>query len=306
MIEFARWATNKEIDDFYKWCKKKNDNNDFFTSDWLVKNGNNFIFLHQKYPDDIVKIKISEVNEYNENQKQAYRKQLDIFNSRLNSKCICGGNNVLLNGYNDAYQFIGCDNYREQGFEHTKIYFPRLWQKDIEQELTWLEIRTNYLNNLKKINNLPSELKESVLCQYLLMNNQTLYADLESRFNLTRDVKIKSNSREKIIEKILIPKFEKVFYQKGIMVKMIGQKPKLKFPDFICINDSGCYIFEQKKTIDHINLSQAIEYQRILQHMIFKSKKDILVYNCFVIEEGVTDENNLIFNLKSLQEYEFN
>lgn len=306
MIELARWATEEEINDFNKWCASKNTNKDFFTSDWLVNNGDYFIKIHESYPSDIINFKINEVEDYNKNRVETYNREINMFNSYSKGKCICGGNNVLIKSQGVYYSFIGCDNFREQGFNHTKISQPYLYVKDIEQELSYLEIKTNYLNNLKKINNLPIGLKESVLCQYLIMNNQTLHADLESRYNLTRDAKIKSNSREKIIEKILKDKFETVLYQKGIMVKMVGERMKLKFPDFVCITDSNCYIFEQKKNIGLINMSQSVEYQRILEHMILKAGKKIPVFNFFIIEEGLIDETNFILNLQSLQQYEFN
>ena len=304
MIEWARWATKEELNSFQAYLTKKRNQKDFFTSDWLVKNGKYFIDIHKTYPDDIVTLKIKEVEENNLVRKKQYLEELEQFNEYLDKKCLCGGNNVYIESIYG--KFIGCDNFRESGFNHTRIRHPHLYQQDVQESLKYLEIRTNYLFLLKQMHDLPKDLKESVLCNYLLMNNQTLYADLEQRYNLTRDVKTKSDIRERIIKPILESKFDKVVYQKGIMLKIAFERPQLKRPDFICVKDKSCYIFEQKKNIENISITQTHLYLKALEYMIQKENKELSLKTAYIIEEGQTDIQNNIFNLKSLQDYEFN
>jgi len=304
MIEWARWATEKELSDFNSYKDKKRNDKDFFTSDWLIKNGKYFIEIHRTYPDDLIKLKIKEVEEKNILREKEYYENLDQFNNYVGKKCVCGGNNVYVDGIYG--KFIGCDNFREPNFNHTKIPHPYLYQQDVEDGLKYLEIRTNYLFLLKQMHDLPKELKESVLCNYLLMNNESLHADLEQRYNLTRDVKTKSNNREKLIKQFLEKQFDKVLHQKGIMVKLYSERPRLKFPDFICFKNDLCYIFEQKKNIENIDITQTHLYLKAIDFMIKKSNKSIKLKSAYIIEEGENDINNSIFNIQTLHTYEFN
>lgn len=303
IIEYCRWASKEEMDSFNQYKHKKNTDKDNFTREWLVENGERFIQLHRNFEEDYHEHKILKEQERYILSVQKYNQSVSTYEDYKNGnyKCICKGNIRLVKGYN--YEFIGCDNYQEEGFNHFKMSYPYTPKK---YNVTKEEFSTSYLFKLKIFYNLPALLKESLLTEYLIMSGEDLYADLISRFNLTRSVKQKSNSRERIIKEILKNKFEKVSHQQGIKIKFTGEKERLIIPDFICIKNNNCYLIEQKKNIDNVNNYQTEIYFNALSYLIKTCQKDYILHYFNLIEEGYTDILNNIININDLKQYEFN
>jgi ssDNA-binding Zn-finger/Zn-ribbon topoisomerase 1 len=290
-IEHAAWATKQEVDLLYEYFRNSRKNKDSLTNEWLVTNGDWFISKHNTFIDDWINYKL---NEHNTRYYDRVRK----YNSLISARCVCKGD--LRKVKMQDYEFIGCENYKEQGYNHIREYKPR---EPIFEEP---EISTMYLYHFKKLHNLPKELKESVLYEYLLMNGIEPYVDLSSKYTISKDASAKSKKRELINKGLLERKFERLLYQKVLKVKYYGEKEKYKIVDFIGINSNKCIIFEQKKNVDLINEDQVHEYVNILKWISNKSNKTFTFDYFFVIEQGEPNHENKILTLQSLITYEFN
>jgi hypothetical protein len=288
-IQYAKWATKEETDALFDYFKKKNKLKDSFTNYWLSENGNEFLKLHSTFYNDY---SIALSNEY----QYKYDKKVREYNNLLKSNCTCKGNLQVVKY--DTYEFIGCENYREYGFDHVRVYKPKMFPFNEP------EISTNYLFKLKTLYNLPAELKESILYEYLLITNTKPLLDLSSKYKIATDAKSKSKKREAIIKDILAMKFKKVYHQKAIKIKT--DKERIKIPDFICFTDNTCYVIEQKKTIENISDEQLNLYISALQWMANKANTNIVVKGYYILEEGEYDLNNNILTLDTLTTYEFN
>jgi ssDNA-binding Zn-finger/Zn-ribbon topoisomerase 1 len=295
LIEWARFATEQEEDSFYAYLKRKNNEKNNFTEQWLLNNGRDFLILHENFKTEYLEFKHSE---HIEKEKERFKKivaKIKDFTTRKHNlgRCICQGNEIYIEGqYNN---FIGCDNYREAGFKHTSITEP-IWRENIPYPY---EFTTQYLFLLKEFYDLPKELKESLLYEYLLLNNVTPIVDLHEKYNIVRDTKNKSNRRENIIKTILEKKYKKVYYQRMIKAKINGIVKTL-IPDFICLNVDSCDLIEQKKNKYNIDENKTKLYIECLKYIANKPNNNIKFNIIYLVEEGETDNLKGIINLQSI------
>jgi hypothetical protein len=300
-IKDVRWATKKEVDNFYQFLKKKNNEKDLFTSDWLSKNGNYFIELHQKFINDKTDSQIEKYKLSFQSLLLYYKNKLSDYENSLNNKCICKGNIVRV--VFDNYEFMGCDNFREKGWDHFRIYKPT---KPISADLFnyVYEPSSNYLVEMRKFYNLPKELKPSIILEYLLMKDITPLA--ETMLKIASNNKTMSNNRENLVRPILLKKLDKVKSQPLMIITLSDGTKIKKIPDFVCVKNSKVYIIEQKKDVHLINESQMELYCQAVSFLVNKSNKTLELDYRYIIENGITDEKNRIINFKDLENYEFN
>lgn len=297
-LHYARWATKKEIDAFHSYIKTKKQSKEEFTNKWLANNGSTFIQAHQSFYNDYLQ-------EINNKAKDNYARRVSQYHKDLieyeslkngNGRCDCKGNLRLVK--HSEYEFIGCENFRERGFEHFKKYKPsKPWEIEEEKEV---EISTNYLTKLKTLNGFPKELKESILYEYLSINNIDTLVDLSNKYTMLPNIQKKSSRRESIIKPILDSVFEKVYFQKYILIKEHGKRERLLRPDFICIRQNICYVIEQKKNEENINDQQLNNYIAALSYMISQSDKRYSIKGLFIIEEGEYDLENNIYTIDTI------
>jgi hypothetical protein len=300
-IKDVRWATEKETINFYKFLKKKTNEKDLFTYNWLSKNGNYFINLHQNFVDDKTIDKISNYKLSYNQQLIQYKTNLIEYQKSINKKCICKGQ--LVKVVFDTYEFIGCDNYREPGWDHFRMYKPK---EPIEPDYSnyKYEPSSNYLVELRKFYNLPKDLKPSIMQEYLIMKDVTLLAETLLKIGVNN--KDTSNKRENIVKPILTKKLDKVKAQPLMIITLSDGNQIKKIPDFVCIKGEKVYIIEQKKDVHLINQAQTELYCEAVSFLINKSNKHLKVDYRYIIENGITDEENKIINFKDLEYYEFN
>jgi hypothetical protein len=289
-IEYARFATKQEVTSFWDFVNKKRKQKDSFTNKWLSDNGDNFIKLHRTFLNDWFRFKKAE-------HDLRYSERIKDYDREKKRKCICMGN--LKEVDMGDYQFIGCENWRERGYDHTRIYKPKY------TEFVPNDLSTRYLGNLKSLYNLPKELKESNLYEYLIMMDVEPYINLDSTYKIGKDAANKSKKREAINKDILRTKFEKIYHQKGLKIKYKDGKEVLRFIDFIVMHKDNCILFEQKKTVDNINPDQINEYTNAIKWIINSSNLNYKVVHYFLIEQGEHDLEKNILTLDKLMSYDF-
>jgi hypothetical protein len=302
----ARWATLKEVDDFYKYLKSSNKSKDEYTNKWLFENGSHFIQLHKSFEKDWIKFTKEKYNRYHQEYLQRQHQKLQEYQDRKNnlSRCICQGNEKVFK-YNEL-EFIGCDNYREPGYDHTRIYKPSIVNNindDVNPEFT---LTSQYLSKLKTLYNLPKELKVSILAEFLVINDIELLYPLQDKLKTGVDASKKSKTREQIVLPFLNKYFDKVYPQRMIIANFTDTKQYQWFPDFICLKDNLCYIVEQKKHQDLINTNQTDRYLQALKYIAKSNNKTFDFRVLYIIEEGKADLTKSIINIKQISEYEFN
>jgi hypothetical protein len=299
----ARFATDEETKSFYKFLNsKQNDKNDF-TKKWLKTNGVKFIDLHQRFYDEFNQYNKDKAwekhslmwNKWNEDAKYFERRKREI------GRCVRGRSEGL-------YQLgsklmIGCTNFFEKGFEHTKIYEPI--NEPIYQDFD-VELSTNYLNDLKTFYELPKELKQSILVDFLLINNIKLLANVEGKLSITTSVREKSSKREDLFKSFLEEKFIKLYHQKIIIAKFTDTTKTHFIPDFIGVTENSIYLIEQKKNAGLINQEQTQRYLLALGYIKKETKSDKVLKLLYLVEEGTNDLYNNILNFKNINDYEFN
>jgi ssDNA-binding Zn-finger/Zn-ribbon topoisomerase 1 len=291
MIEYARWATKEERTNFWANIRKKSATKEELTYQWLVVNGDRFIELHSTFQDDWFEFKHKE-------HRHRFIKAAREYESMLGQRCVCKGD--MRKVTMPTYEFIGCENYREQGFEHVRKYKPNYVPYSEN------EISTMYLYNLKQLHDLPKELKESILYEYLLMRNIETHADLSKKYQIAKDCSSRSNKREVINKNILSTIFDKLYHNKIILVKFSNNIEEFMRPDFIAIKGNKCILFEQKKNKNLIDETQVLRYLDAIKWMINNSLNKYSVEYFYIIEEGEPNFDKRILTLDTLLTYEFN
>jgi len=295
-IIFARWATKEEKEKLDNFFIEKNHVKDKFTNDWLSKNGNSFLEMHDNYDDDFFNKRYNEeIQRLRDLNLKYINENIQYFKIKSGEKilCQCGGFLKIVN-FNGS-EFVGCSNYRNKDVNHSGVYQRQL--KDLPSLFEWKEkyIRTkeeykdnifssNYINEIKQINSLPSELKMSILLEFILMNGRQLYNE-QAIEHVSKVVKTKTTSkkRENIIDPILKSIFIKAEAQKAIYFKLKDDKrPRMKFPDFIATDGKAIYLFEQKKSQDDADIYQINLYERLINYIT----RDYPIHKFFIFEEA--------------------
>lgn len=299
----ARFANEEETKSFYQFLKSKLSKKNEFTKDWLKTNGKFFIEIHGKFYDDFNNYKINLQKErYSERWKKWKEAVISFENRKKNiGRCVCGRSEGLyLIG---KQEFIGCTNYREQGYNHTRIFQPCYEPIYTEYEV---ELTSNYLDDLKKFYKLPKELTQNILVDFLSLNGISTLVNIEDRLSVTRNTCEKSKKRENLVKTFLQEKFKKLHHQKIIIAKFTDVKQTHFIPDFIGVTDNYIYLIEQKKNADLINKEQTDRYLLALDYIKKETKSDKQIRLLYLVEEGNNDLLNNILNFKNINDYEFN
>ena len=300
---YARWASEKEVSDFYGYLNSQKKNKNDFTSKWLADHGGDFIDLHSRFFDEYYLHKKNIYLKRLEESIILYHERLSSYNHRKENLDLCPcGSKERIYSYND-YEFIGCPNYKDLNYNHTKIYPPWNPEKnnDSIDEIEHYKPGPQYLSVLKKFYNLPKELKSSILSEFLKMNNIPLLSDVDKIVRVASDASSLSKNRENLVRPILENCFDKVYYQKMIKAKYKYNSKTTFIPDFICVKDDAIYLIEQKKNIDNVNMDQINQYMELISFMINKSEKNYHLKYLIVLEFGETNLEKQIINFKDLQ-----
>lgn len=305
MFKLVRWATeqDKEIRKSRIEKHKKKSNLTF-----LQENKEAIIKIHQDYyyqKQDEYLVKQKEIfNNYNNSYKEKLFKfnalKLQVKSSLYNHTCVCGGNLI----YNNYFNFIGCDNYKEQGFEHYKLYEPYNSNFTPDIELANFEISKQYLSEVAK--KIDKSIKASDLYEFLILNNVELHRNDITResFYIAKESSELSKKREILIGSILNKKFNRVGHQ-VLITYQLEKENYIRFavPDFLVKLDNKVLLFEQKKNEDLVRDTQLSLYKSLINKLINLSLETYVI-----VEEGTisTNQDYTILNLNTLETYEFN
>jgi hypothetical protein len=291
-IKYARLASEHETQEIKKWNRTKEDDKKKFTNEWLANNKDHFLKCYDDFPNDYRQDKL------NKAQRQ-YEDKILIYEEAKYMKCVCGYDNQVITG--PDWEFIGCKNYRDNSYYHTKIYKPHLpSNKNMN-----IEMSSIFMDHLKILNNLPNALKVSILYDFVKMNNRELYAvDLRTIAKSKTD----SERREEMVKEILMTKFNKVNSQKHIYYKLENSsKETYCIPDFICSNNNSIYIIEQKKGAGNINTQQTELYKACVEYICKVHKITLPIKIAYIVEfedEYMNKDLNII-PFSKLLEYQF-
>jgi ssDNA-binding Zn-finger/Zn-ribbon topoisomerase 1 len=306
MIELidARWATKEEVANHERFIKKTSKDKDLFTSDYLSKHGNEFIKLHERFIEDMTNEKKKQFKIEHTQDILKYDKDSKQYESLLGQRCVCKGDmrRVIMSDY----EFIGCENYREQGFEHLRKYKPKMPVMP-EYQINYIyEPSKQYLVKMRDFYNLPRDLKPSFLLEYLNMKEIKPLTDCSASLGLGKNNKSISDKRETIVKDLLSSKFDKLYFQKMMVLTYSDGTKQKRIPDLIGKKNNSLYIIEQKKYTYLIKESQTYNYYQAISLMLKKKKLDYDIKLIYIIEDGMTDLANNIINFKDLETYEFN
>jgi hypothetical protein len=298
----ARWATDKEVSDFWESVSKKNKSKNDFTNKWLSNNGDQFIKLHEAFPGDMFEHKKRMYQEKKVQRLADFEQKIIQYNDRKENlqKCLCSADETIRIG--SDYELIGCTKWMDLSQEHTKIYKPKWYEGNDSDEQFIFEASTQYISQLRDFYKLPKELKSSILIEFLLMNNiELLNADAKEAQLVGSTASKDSTNREKLVKSILEKKGDKLGYQNMIKATFKYDGYSTLRTDFILIKGGNLYLIEQKKREDLIREDQINKYIQCLKYLAGK-------YNIFylvIVEFGDTNLEKNIINFKDLSTYEF-
>lgn len=300
---YARWATNNEVIEFYNYLNNQKKSKNNFTTRWLADHGSVFIELHSRFNDEYSNYKMLQSKEgYLVARKEYLQKQLEHNQRKSNLQlCACGFNEQIIT-LSNGFEFIGCKNYTDTNFIHTRIYPPH------EPHPYYLEYKyepsSQYLTHLKSFYDLPKQLKNSILAEFLRMSGVELLYDIDKITKIGPEVSANSKKRENLVKPILEQKFDKVSYQRMIKAKFKYSSKTTFIPDFICTKGSTVYLIEQKKDIHNVDEYQIESYLQCLKFIIDQSGKYYDLQYFIIIEFGESNLEKSVINFKDLSSYE--
>lgn len=291
-IKFARFASEEETKKIRSLYRTKDDDKKQFTNEWLASNKEYFLECYDNFPNDYRQHKLKKA-------QQEYEDKIMIYEEAKYMKCVCGYDNQVITG--PDWEFIGCKNYRDNSYYHTKIYKPHLPSNNNMN----MEMSSIFMDHLKMLYQLPNALKVSILYDFVKMNNRELYA-IDNR--MIAKLKTDSERREEMVKEILMNKFNQLAAQKYIYYLLENtSKPKYCIPDFICRNNNSIYIIEQKKGAGNINLQQTELYKDCVEYICKVHKITLPIKIAYIVEfeDEYINKDLTIIPFSKLLEYQF-
>lgn len=287
-FKFVRRATEKDLD-IRKSRIEKGRNK--ATLDQLQQISEMIIKVHNSYYDEKLKEFTDKVTFQEEERQLKYKVESEKFNKMVNTiqsgvkptlKCNCLGD---LTYYNRDFEMIGCTNYRDSNFEHVKMYRPKLYTSEwtVEKRIEEFQVNKTYLSDI--IKRLSIKAKASDLYEFLVLNNVKLHRDDINReyFYTARNAQELSRKREELIYSQLSKKYDKLEKQLVIAYQYNYENfIRFAIPDVVVFDKKNIIIYEQKKSIELINLLQTNLYVDLISQMVDDSYNITVKY---VIEE---------------------
>lgn len=225
--------------------------------------------LIEKYQDKI----FDEYYSLDAAYQQSKKELLDDYNLRQQyfqiKKCTCGGNLR----YIERWDFWGCENYRNEGWQHTKLTgktpifqlytpaFSRIWLTDILKEV-----------------GIHGTVNTKELYQWLIEENgyEDLYLKYSGKsstetFGTYAKTKIRSSNQELDALRYLDTIYNKVIWQQCITYRLRGKKETFCIPDFICSLGQEVHVIDAK--LDYCNDDKMHLYVQLVS-VVLRSKDD--------------------------------
>jgi hypothetical protein len=285
---FVRRATPKDLD-IRKSRIEKGQNK--ATLDQLQKISDLIIKVHNSYYEEKLNEFINKVTLQEDEQNLKFKTNSDKFNRMVETiisgvkptlKCNCMGDLIYINS---TYQMIGCTNYRDVNFDHFKMYKPQQYNSEwtLEKKIEEFQVSKHYLSDICKA--LSIKVKASDLYEFLILNKIKLHREDINRefFYTARNAQELSRKREDLIYSELSKKYDRLEKQLVIAYQYSYENfIRFAIPDVIVFDNKNIIIYEQKKSIENINLLQTELYVDLIKQMVDDSYTVIVKY---VIEE---------------------
>lgn len=319
IIRSARVASIQEKTDLLKRLIGNGNYKKQFSYYYCIKNES---FIKDAYNQFYNDYRLKKYNEYKEqirhsniriaknysDRKSNYTEDLNNWNRWIdllteqpnNTFCECGSSLR----YIKSHDFIGCSNYSDFTQSHTAFNKP-FYREDqyIIQKCddfnTWdanFEYSKMYLHYFKKDYNLPNDLMQSILYEFIhgIWKLPKITNDLDSNFYTTRDkVNKRSKKEEQIIYNVLKSKFNVVLDQPMIIYNIEGDNKTKCFPDFICSNDDIVLVIDVKKNPSQIDDDRLTKYHELVQYICDSTNinKTVITKYYFYDTVGYTNYN---------------
>lgn len=253
-LEYARKATKKEVEDFYNFIRKKQDDKIELAQQCLEDYGFKLI---NEYHEIAYRLD----NKFQERKKElAYARE--CFREQ---KCECGLKLKPFTNRQTGQQFLGCPDYMNGEITH------RAWNHDPSDNFNG--IFDNWLGKIINTFGLKGRLHTKYLMKFYEENGlkdlQLEYTGKSSYDLIDRYTNI--NSKQKAFElrqvEFLRNQWPNVIYQFPVKYKYTGEKEKMCFIDILCSDDETICIYECKTNRYNIDTAQMNLYVDVIKYI---------------------------------------
>lgn len=251
-LEFARKMTKQEVDNFYSFIRKKQDDKVALAREVL-----------EQYAGKLI-------NEYHafaykaEEEMDKHKDFISMAQSCYeNQTCQCGLKLKLFTNRYNGQQFLGCPDYMDD----TKVH--KAWNYAPGEDYRY--IFKNWLTTI--ITNLG--LRDKLHTKYLLLfyeenglcDLQYKHIGISSKVLIDRYTNTNKSSKEFELRQVefLRNQWPNVIYQFPVKYKYFGEKEKFCFIDILCSNDETICIYECKTSKFDINNDQMNLYVNVVK-----------------------------------------
>jgi ssDNA-binding Zn-finger/Zn-ribbon topoisomerase 1 len=299
-ISWARWATEKEVADFWNFVKKDNGRG----VEWLNKNKDHFIDIYAEFCDKLPRDRYNRYldqmqkrKEYHEERQKMFKDQIEEYDKVRNSisdyGCHCGGQLRIVNGRHG--EFISCTNWMDKTKQHVSLNKPSGIFQEQEIEVLpfeeWMNLHFDvsklYINEFKSDYNVPKYVRMSDILEFCVLNDLPILSKNAAQdvYKAVESSRL-SKKREKMTEVLLSSMFEKYVCNKWIRYRIDGEHTeRMKRPDFIGIKGNLMHVIEQKKNTINADESQLDFYIDLIKMMY--PEREVIGY--FLFEEIESD-----------------
>ncbi len=253
-LEYARKMTKKEVDDFYSFIKKKQDDKIEVAQKSLETHADELIREYHLFAKNIdIQYK---------GLKASVRKAREHFKNRT---CECG---LKLKEFTNSYngqKFWGCPDYRNESVVH------KAWNYEPGEDFK--PLFKNWLTTIITNVGLRGKLHTKYLMIFYEANNlpdlQLEYVGLDSKELIDRYTNINKGSKAFELRQVefLRNQWPNVIYQFPVKYKYVGEKEACCFIDILCSNDDTICIYECKTSQYNIDNEQMTKYVDCIKYI---------------------------------------
>lgn len=246
-LEYARKMTKEEVENFYSFIRKKQDDKIALAEKCLTEHGTELIKEYHRFLRDI-DLEYKGVRAYIMKARECFQ----------NRTCECG---LKLKEFTNSYngqKFWGCPDYKNEEKQH------KAW--NYEPGENYRPIFVNWLSKIIDRRGLKGQLHTKYLMAFYEANNlpdiQKQYIGIDSKDLINRFTNINKGSKAFELRQVefLRNQWPTVIYQFPVKYKYEGEKEACCFIDILCSDDETICIYECKTSKYDVNDNQMRKY----------------------------------------------